>query len=183
MITTQEIADFTQRVHGWGCLSTEEQENVVSVALERFWKKDQQEKIRKPTFWLLEAAKRIKLEVLRRRREDSKEFAEFCEPWIPDRHLNGKLVEHCVEQKSSQSGHFIAQAERSAACREALESLTTDERQVVELCIEGVKPAEAGRILSIGRSTTKSHWDRARKKLRTNPTLGAIVARLGRVAK
>lgn len=184
MITANQVDDFAREVRKWRTLSTEEQENVISKALELFHTKGSAAEIREPVRWLLRAAKWIRREELRHRKQYRERFAELCECLIPDRRRNGKPVGRETATESIESLHVNrSETSHSRACRQALESLTVKERQVVELCdIAGFMPAEAGRILSMGRSTTKSHLTRAHKKLLSNRPLYEVVERKGRRA-
>lgn len=179
MLTMTIVNNFDREIRKWRDLSTEEQDNVISQALERCYARGMHTTIYEPMGWLLRAARLIKLEELRRRKEDRKRLAEFCERWTVDRWLNGKPIDREPNLLAVDTSHNdSAEPASILAIRDALESLTANQRQVVELCFLGdLMPADAGRRLSMERSTTKSHLVRARNKLRSNSTLRAIASR------
>ena len=177
MITAKHVNDFEREVRKWRILSTEEQDNVISKALELFHVKEAGSAIHEPVAWLLRTATFVRKEELRRRNQSRKSFAELCERWTPDRRINGIPVGREIKFQRTGPSQLDRSGTISVACQQALESLTTNERNVAELCwIVGLMPSEAGRILSMGRSTTKSHKVRAGMKLRNNHLLLAIVA-------
>lgn len=174
MITALERDEFIQKIGTWQFLSIEEQENVVSKALERYDQKSRLKSIPNAPGWLLRAAEKIKHEELRERRKRNREVDGLYELRCSDRRTNGSSDERSSAISRSESPPLPTQFE--IACRSALEMLPPIDRKIVELCvIDGLYPAEAGRILSLGRSTTKSRLERALQKLRANSTLRQLV--------
>ena len=182
MITTWERDEFVRKIQAWKCLGVEEQDNVISKALERYLLASQSEVISMPVRWLLSAAKLIKHEVHRERQKRNEKFAAFVEPRSLDRHKNG--VPFVRDRVATQDALTIEGATRcELACQQVLDALSPMEREIVELCgIQGIQPAEASRLLSLGRSTTKSRWERLRAKLFLNATLQEAVSCERRVA-
>ena len=179
MITTSELDEFVRKIEAWWFLSVEEQENVVSKALERYDQKSRTELIPNRVGRLLIAASLIKHEVGRERKKWEQPISAITEARSIDRRKNGIPIGR--EREASQ---LDAPSERELACQQVLGSLSPIDRQIAELCgIQGLQPAEAGRCLSLSRSNAKSRWDRLRAKLRLNPTLQQAVSSGRRVAR
>ncbi|MDB5345976.1 MAG: hypothetical protein JWP89_4353 [Schlesneria sp.] len=113
-------------------------------------------------------------------RERAAEIGQLA-PLTSDRRTNGSAGERGTVTVRRETPPLPTEFE--IACRRALETLLPIDRKLVELCvIDGLYPAEAGRILSLGRSTTKSRLERVLQKLRTNSTLRLLVGLEARVA-
>lgn len=180
MITTLERDEFVRKVEGWRGLCIEDQENVISNALERCELKSRNGSIPNRVGWLLGAASLIKREVGRVRKRREKTHSAIIEIHAIDRHRNGAPT-GLPRAATPGAERFDGRSEREQICREVLDSLSPIDRQIAELCvIQGLQPAEAGRLLSLSRSTTKSRRDRLILKLRSNPTLQQLISSSGR---
>lgn len=178
MITTMERDEFVRKIEGWS-LSIEDQENVISNALERCELKSRNASIPNRVGWLLEAASLIKREIARERKRREKTHSAFIELHVIDRHRNG-VPSGLPRVTTREAEPFGGRSEREQICHEILDSLSPIDRQIAELCvIQGLQPAEAGRLLSLSRSTTKSRRDRLILKLRSNPTLQRLISSSG----
>jgi DNA-binding CsgD family transcriptional regulator len=183
MITTSERDEFVRKIGAWRFLGVEEQENVVSMALERYDQKSRTESIPNRVGWLLSAASLIKHEVGRERKKWEETISAIIEARSVDRRKNGVPI-GCERAVSEEASQLDGPSERELACQRVLDSLSPIDRQIAELCgIQGLQPAEAGRFLSLSRSTAKSRWERLRAKLRLDPTLQHVVSFGRRVAR
>lgn len=173
MITQKEVEEFIRKIRSWRCLQTNEQDEVVSRALSRLSQRLQIAEVPQPVAWLLRAAVFIKKELLRSRTSENGLRAELVAQNEPDRRWNGAAW-NCDARTPVASSPRANDA--ASAMSHALADLTQLDREVALLCgVQGLFPAEAGRILAMSRSTTKSRWDRVRNKLRQHPELQRLV--------
>lgn len=160
MLGTLEMTRFISIIRTWGQLRKEEQDEVISRSFERYATRIQKQAIPNPVGWLILAAKFVAKEVVREERARRNAQAGYFSPIQPDKRLNGFPILRCIQ-------HLEMQEEGdSRPGPDLLSDLSPTDRLLAELCgIEGLTPAEAGRILGMCRATTKSRWQRLIAKL------------------
>ena len=175
-ITKNEFASFDQTVRGWNHLNSEDQDEIISRSLERYESKCRVYAISRPVRWLLRTASKVRLEILRERQKRLNLIVAIKESATCDRWLNGKLLFMDQTEVEEQSENECLSSIRLVV-QSVLNHLSPLDRQIAELCgVICLKPAEAGRRLSMCRSTVKSRWNRLQKRLRQNPDLQAAIS-------
>lgn len=176
MISTTERNEFVRKIESWRCLNAEEQDIVISDALTRCEMNPNRRRTEHRIRWLMGAASNVKKEVGRAKKQRERTRSAIIEIHAIDRRQNGyplglpRRPTQCVESLDCHS-------EQEQICREVLNSLSPLDRQIIDLCVmQGLQPAEAGRILSLSRSTTKSRRDRLLLRLKKNTMLQKLIS-------
>lgn len=155
MISESERDEFVQRVESWRCLNAEEQDVVISDAMMRFESKPNNEQVKNRVRWLMVAAAKIKKEIWRTRRQREKLRSAMVERQAIDRRKNGFPLGLPRTVSRSNEGPDC-RSEQHQVCRDVLDALSPDERQLIDLCVfQELHPAEAGRTLSLDSRHTE----------------------------
>lgn len=166
VITSRTVRIFTNRVESWFRLSQEQRDEVISQSLAVFSQKvNRGERIEEPLRWLMKTAKLLRRAIIRQEQKRVK-----CE---------SRDLTELEDSISIQSFPSEDEIRISDAVDKALSRLSENEQSMIRMHdVKEITISNAARALGVSRSTAKSWYSRARRKLQRDPTLIAILGDL-----